>query len=291
VVAKELDPEDRWGIQNDLYALVKRGDVSIDEYLSFLSNYREEDAFLPLDSMTRNLFQAFLVMDGDRRERIAAVGRSLIEGVLQRIGFEPRAEEKWTLSLLRDRIIWPAVLYGSRNVEEWAVDQFERLIHGQTIHPDLRKSIMQVGAMRATGITFDWFDEAFQSSESEHDRINLLTAMGCASDTGLIIRVQQYTLDKVPSRNKFIPIVSLASNPHALPHMWDWFITHLESIEQFHPMHYERVIAVIVPLGGLGCEDKVRTFFERYTREKDKARDVIRLSLEKLEIYSRMRCA
>jgi len=289
VLAGELDHEDRWGLQNDLYALVKRGDVPMDRYLDFLSNYRDEDAFLPLESIVRNLFQAFLVMDGDRRDRIASVGRSLIERVLDRIGFEPGAEEKRTLSLLRDRIIWPAVLYGSGDVEKWAVDRFERLIHGQTIHPDLRKSVMQVGALRAGGGTFDWFEQALQSSESEHDRINLLTGMGCAADTRLITRVQQYTLDKVPYRNKFVPIASLASNPHAMPHMWDWFVAHLEQIEKFHPMHYERVIAMVVPSGGLGREDDVRAFLEQYAKEKDKVGDVIRLSLEKLEIFSRMR--
>ena len=46
---------------------------------------------------------------------------------------------------------------------------------------------------------------------------------------------------------------------------------------------------MIVPSGGLGREDDVKVFFDRYMREKDRAKDVIRLSLEKLEIFSRMR--
>ena len=39
VLAKDLSPEDRWGLQNDLYALVKSGAVSLNRYLGFLSNY------------------------------------------------------------------------------------------------------------------------------------------------------------------------------------------------------------------------------------------------------------
>jgi len=42
---------------------------------------------------------------------------------------------------------------------------------------------------------------------------------------------------------------------------------------------------------GLGREDEVKGFFANYTTEKDLSRDVIRLSLEKLEINSRMRRA
>jgi hypothetical protein len=40
---------------------------------------------------------------------------------------------------------------------------------------------------------------------------------------------------------------------------------------------------------GIGKEEQVKTFFEDYMRRKDKARDVLKLSLEKLEINSRMR--
>ncbi|GAF90439.1 unnamed protein product, partial [marine sediment metagenome] len=36
VLSKELPPVDRWGLQNDLYALVRRGDTSVDDYLDFL---------------------------------------------------------------------------------------------------------------------------------------------------------------------------------------------------------------------------------------------------------------
>ena len=39
VTSKALSSKDRWGLQNDLYAFVRAGDVSINEYLNFLSNY------------------------------------------------------------------------------------------------------------------------------------------------------------------------------------------------------------------------------------------------------------
>jgi hypothetical protein len=71
--------------------------------------------------------------------------------------------------------------------------------------------------------------------------------------------------------------------------MWEWYTSNLESLEKFHPMHYERVIAAVLPLCGLGREEEIRTFFQDYMAKKEKARDVIKLSLERLEINSRMR--
>ncbi len=83
----------------------------------------------------------------------------------------------------------------------------------------------------------------------------------------------------------------MSANPFAIPLMWDWYVAHLEEIEQFHPMLYERVVAAIIPVAGIEKADEVRAFFDDYMRKKDKARDVIKLSLEKLEINLRMRAA
>jgi tricorn protease interacting factor F2/3 len=73
--------------------------------------------------------------------------------------------------------------------------------------------------------------------------------------------------------------------------MWDWYVSHLEEIEQFHPMLYERVVAAIIPAAGIKRADEVKNFFADYMKKKEKARDVIKLSLEKLEINLRMRTA
>jgi len=286
---KELSSEDRWGLQNDLYALVRSGDAFIDEYLDFLSNYSNEDAFLPLTSMASNLFHAYLVMEGAKRDKIASIGKSLFEKVLSNTGYEPRPVEKQTTSILRDRIIRHAVLYGSKDVRKFALSKFSSLLKGEKVHPDIMKSVMQVGALNGNHETFEWFDKRLKSTSSEHERMNILMALGCFEDKSLIERAQRYTLHKVPDRNRFIPIGSMAANPHALPHMWEWYLANVEELEKFHPIHYERVIAGIVSVGGLGKEEKVRGFFKDYMNKKDKAKDVIKLSLERLEINSRMR--
>ena len=60
---KVLTPIDRWGLQNDLYALLKSGTVTADEYLAFLDHYSHEEAFLPLVGIVQNLYQLYLIME------------------------------------------------------------------------------------------------------------------------------------------------------------------------------------------------------------------------------------
>jgi tricorn protease interacting factor F2/3 len=288
---KALESEDRWGLQNDLYALVRRGDVFLDEYLDFLSNYSTEDAFLPLISIAGNLYHAYLVQTGSTRNKIAAIGKSLFERVLKQIGYDPAPEEGHTTSILREPLIWYSVLYGSNDVMDFALDKFSSLMKGKKVHQDIMASVMRVGAWHGDSEVFDWFDKRFKNAESEAERMNILAALGSFSKKDLIEKGLNYVLTEVPDRNKFVPIGYMSSNPMAIPHMWEWFVAQLKELEKFHPMHYERVIGSIVPLGGLGKEANVRDFFEGYLKENEKAKDVIKLSLERLAINSTMRAS
>jgi hypothetical protein len=84
-------------------------------------------------------------------------------------------------------------------------------------------------------------------------------------------------------------VVAMASNPYAIGLMWDWYVSNLQEIEKFHPLLYERVIAAIIPVGGLEKAGEVKAFFEDYMKKTDTAQDVIKLSLERLEINLRIR--
>ena len=193
------------------------------------------------------------------------------------------------MSLLREQLIWEAALFGSTQINEFSGHHFSALLNGAPVHPDLIRCVMQVVALTGEAQVFDWFDGRFRASEIEHERLNILVALGCFKDETLIKKSQNYVLETVPARNKVIPVVAMASNPYAIASMWDWYVSNLQEIEKFHPLLYERVIAAIVPVAGMERADEVKAFFEDYMQKTDTAKDVIKLSLERLEINLRMR--
>jgi len=286
-----LSPEDRWGLQNDFFSLCKRGEIPFTEYLDFLAFYQHENAFLPLVSISNNLQHAYLVMGADMKEKISSMVRPWFEKILKQIKFEPRPDEKHTTAILREQLLWHAALSGSESAIKFAADQYAGWIQDKPVHPDLMKSILQITALKGNESTFTWLDQRFQYSQIEHERTNILVALGCFRDKGLLKNSLQYILDTVPARNKFIPVVAMASNPYALPLLWDWYVSNLEQIEKFHPLMYERVIASIVPLAGMERLQEVEAFFEDYLQKTDKAKDVIKMSLERLKINLRLRAA
>jgi tricorn protease interacting factor F2/3 len=288
---QSLSPEDRWGLQNDLFSLCKRGDIPFTEYLDFLTFYQHENAFLPLVSISNNLQHAYLVLGAENKEKISSMVRRWFEKILQQIGFEPDPDEKHTTAILREQLLWHAALSGSENAIEFAGDQYMGWMQHKPVHPDIMKSVLQIAALNGNEKTFEQLDQRFALSQIEHERMNTLVALGCFKDKGLLKNTLQYILDAVPARNKFVPVVAMASNPYALSLLWDWYVSNLVQIEQFHPMIYERVVASIVPMAGMDTPQEVREFFEDYMQKNDKAKDVIKLSLEKLEINLRMRVA
>ena len=288
---KTLGPVDRWSLQNDLYALVKKGDADLDIYLAFLAHYVNEEAFLPLISIAVNLHHAYVVSGSGRKNEIASFGADLWGNVLDRIGREPGEGERHTTAVLRDQLLWHAVLYGSEEAAGFARLGFSSLLEGRKVHPDIMRSLMQAGAFLGGAEAFQWLTEHFQASQSEHERMNILAALGCFKQNAVLEQVQAFILDKVPDRNKSLAVGALAENVHAIPCLWEWYLSNQTRFEAFHPVHYERVLAAVIPYGGLGKEDEVKTFFNDSMKKSDKAKDVIKLSLERLEIHSRMRKA
>jgi tricorn protease interacting factor F2/3 len=291
VAQKKLGPFDRWGLQNDLFALVRSGDLNAFEYTVFLSHYKEEDEFLPLTSIASNLHHLYAVLDGDKRTAVEEFGAEFAGEVLARIGHFPTEDEPVTISILRDRLLWHACLYGDEEAQKFVAEKFYELARGKEIHADITKAVLQASARQEKEYALGWMKEKFRSSKSEHERMNVMAGLACFDDTDLIRKALQFVLDEIPSRNKFMPIGAMGINPEAEPLIWDWFVENLEELEKMHPLHFERVISGVVPVGGIERADQVTEFLAVYMEKNPKFKDAIKLSLERLELNRRLRKA
>jgi tricorn protease interacting factor F2/3 len=287
---KNLSPEDRWGLHADLAALLIRGDVTLEAYLDFLRYYDDEDAFLPLTGIADTLCHLWLVLEDGRRQICdAAIPR--LESILDRIGYEASPDEAHTRAILRDQVLWQAALIGSKAAAGFGRSQFALLKAGKSVNPDILKSAMQIGALTEGQDAFDWLEKRIRESVSEQERVNVLIALGGFSEKAVVAKTLDYVIDQVPARNQFIPIAAMSANPVAIPLLWDWYTANLSKIETFHPLLHERLITAIVPSAGLYRPEEIRGYFTGYLSRSEKARDAIKLALEKLEINLRMRQA
>jgi aminopeptidase N len=289
VAAGTLEPIDRWGLINDLFALVQKNTVRFSDFLGFLDHYQNEKAYLPLAGITTCIKQAQQILAAKQKEKLVAWAGPWFLETLSRIGYEPESDLDPALALLRDQMIWVAGTMEVPSVLNWAKKRFQSLMAGNKVHPDIVASTMLIGAQNGGLAEFEWFKQYFQTCPSEHDRLNVLTALGAFTSVGMIDAVLAYVLENVPDRNKFIPIASLAENPAAWERLWDWYRSNLAQIEKLHPLICERVIAAVISGAGMVAPEAVESFFESYKTRNAPMADVINLSLEKLAINRRMR--
>lgn len=286
-----LSERSRWGVQEDLFALVLAGRAALPDYLAFTRYFEGETSFLPAAGIARNLYRLFRVAAPQRRSEIRSMGKAFCEKVLDAIGYEPLTEEPHTVASLRDQVIWHAVQYGSQRVLDFAADRFATLTRGGTVSPDILHGILQSGAWIGGVEAFGWLRSRLEATDSEHERLALLQALGSSGDVAVLRESFDYVLDHVPDRNRFVPLAAMAQNPNGAGVVWEAF-TAAESkgrFGDFHPLLYERVLAAVITGCGLEFPEAVKRFFEAHLSEKTIAGDVIRLSLERLEILLRLR--
>jgi tricorn protease interacting factor F2/3 len=286
---KKLSSQDRWGIQNDMFAMVKAGHVNSTEYVRYLGRFNDENEFLPLTSIASNLYQAFIILKESKREEIKKFGAEFFEKVLLRIGFDPFSEEPVTISILRDQILWHAYVYGWEQAEFFGRDRFSGLLKGESIHPDIMKAVLQIGAQTHGYEALEYMQKRFRVSESEHERMNILAGLACFRELELIHKALDFVLSEVPSRNKFMPIAAMGANPYAEQMLWEWFVKNLQQLEKMHPLHLERVITGITPIAGMENAPEVKGFLKDYVAKLPKVKDAVVLAMERLEINIRMR--
>jgi aminopeptidase N len=284
-----LPREDRWGLQNDLYALVRAGLRTVEEYLAFIVYYRDEAACLPLLSICGNLWQAYGVVEGPLRKQVGQAGAELIRRSLDRIGPVPGPEASHPRATLRNRLIGRSAVWEETETAAFAEETFRGMMAGTPAPAEIAGGVMQSGARLCGREALDWLKTRFVASPNEHERLEILMAMGTFAEWELVEEALAFSLTSVPPRNRFLPIAAAADNPSATPRMWAWYREHLEQLEAFHPLLYERVITGILPLGGLGNEEAVFTFFNDYLKKRPELRDATDLALENLEINQRMR--
>jgi tricorn protease interacting factor F2/3 len=281
---RELSPLDRWGLQNDLFALVKAGQSTMATFLEMAGNYKNERAYLPLASLDSHLFEAFMVLRGPIRERIAATSADLVDAALDAIGRLPAADEPQTTAMLRDQLLVHAALIGKQDILDFLRDGFDRLAQGIAVPPDIFKSVAVAGAVSGGQTALSTIVNRFESSQAEHERMTLAGALGCFRDWQVLEKALAYTLDNLPDRIRFIPLTAAAGNPAASDHLWAWFEANIARISQMHPLLFERVVATAVPGPGLKDPERTGRFCQNLRRQQPRLEDVMALSLERLEI-------
>ncbi len=288
VASGRLGPADRWGLQEDLFAMVRAGAEDLHVYLRWLDHYEAETALLPLLGIAANLRHALLVVGESCRQAVVRAAGRLAGASLQRLTLAPRSGEPLAAAILREQMIGLGLVCGDSDLARRMAPLVARVLSGAALHPDLIQGGLQAAARLAGPEALAPFWNRLEKTDSEHERVAVLSAMGAWGDWATARAALGDVLTRVPERNRYIPVVAAAHNPAVADRLWPWFLANRSALEAMHPLLYERVLVAVMAISGLASPAEVRRFAPDYARQRPVLASVIQMGLERLAVNERL---
>ncbi len=289
IAEQRLSPADSCGVENDFFALVKRGDYSVLEYLDFVKTaFADEKRYLPLNGLAGNMLLLHLIATG-QRERISAIGRAIFEKALLAMGIAPQPGDDLHTATLRDTLLWSAFTFGSEEAAAFGEAQFKAALEGETIPADILKSVFRIGAV-THGAAADAYFRATLSEDHapEIKKVTALLALGRLTDLDKLRAALDLNFSEVPRKNRLYLVSAIAGNPVATDFLWDWFTGHLDALQTLHPSHMGTVIGNCIPVCGRERPEAAQAYLAEIAAAHPNQRPVATMTGETLKVYARL---
>ena len=254
------------------------------DFLHMADSFSNDHDYLPISSMIGHLFEAILVLTGDIRSRALQTAETVAISTLDAIGWAPESGESQTAAMLRDQLFAQGAMMGNRKILEYLVNLFDAWSNGTAIAPDLARGVLTAGAVSKGQTALDLLIRRFEKSNIEHERMTIAGALGSLGQWPVLEKALAYSLEKIPDRIRFMPLVSSAGNPAGVDRLWHWFEKNMSAMQRMHPLLLERVVAAMVPVPGLMDPARARSFCNGLVEKQPRLKDVIALSLERLSV-------
>lgn len=288
--AGRLEPVDRWALEDDFFAALRKGLLTIEEYLDLVSASRPaaNPDLLVCSAAARHLWLIDRICGEENTSRVRQLGRSLAVDVLDSLGWQPGEDDTLPQVMLRSRMLWYAAYWGHDRAVEKGINLYKKWLTGQGLEPDLAGTALKIGAREGDLGQAENMIARMETTDSEHLRLEIAGALGWFKDPRVLLEVLDMALEKIPARLQHISIGAAAENPVATRAVFQWFLKSLPGLEKLHPILFERVLTSIIPLCGITSADPAFRFLENYGRSHPELEDVLRLAKQWLEVNLRL---
>ena len=214
VVSGELGPEDRIGLQNDAYDLMRAGYLPATTLLDLTSAYRGEDDATGWRMIADSLHDfETLVSQEPYLGRFDGYVRDLVRPAGQRVGWEPKANEGHLDALKRSTVLYALGHHEDRRALDEAAKRFARYLKDpSSLHPNLRGVVYALVAQEADEATYETLWDLERKAALQEEQVRLLLALAQPRDKKLLQETLHRSLtDAVRSQDAVIVITNAAA--------------------------------------------------------------------------------
>jgi aminopeptidase N len=267
-----LSEEERVDVVSDTWAMLISNRSPVATYLTLLESLEDETSY----SVWHNVLQALITIDRleqgqPGRAAYQAYVCSLLNPLLERLGWYPNNNEELATKLFRNELIETLSIFGDRSVINQAFERFEQLLKNQnSLTPDLRGAVVAVVGRYSSEAVYAQLHQLAQEATLLEAKDDYYNAMECALDPKLAENTLELALSQELSPAESAgAFAKIASEGEHADLAWDFVKDRLDVLEKDRS---QTLWTVLVPAIVEGMYDQ-KTAEEIVTLSKNRATD------------------
>uniref|UniRef100_F1KUM7 Aminopeptidase n=1 Tax=Ascaris suum TaxID=6253 RepID=F1KUM7_ASCSU len=233
ISSKRLPVVDRFGITDDLFALVKAGRTSADQFLSLLAASVNEDEYTVWGALDAGLSSLINVInratDPTLRSRFDKFIVKTLTPVGNRLGWDKQAGEDSQVPMLRALILGRLARCGDEATIKIAREKFEEHFEKKTeLHPDLRLTIYGVIGRCDGESGANKLKKIFETVDFGEVERHCIIAMSQTPEETLLKSFFKYAIEegKVRSQDLMLMFYGARATKIGQDFIWSYFKDH-----------------------------------------------------------------
>ena len=263
--ASVLTPSERLAFMGNLAALFRNGTIHGDAFLTLLAHLANDPDPNVLNTLLGNLDLIRNAFESDTTHPLlSAYVRKTFGPALDRVGFEPKAGEPQTLTIVRPQLIRTLALNGDdERVWSFVRERLPKYLADPTsLDPTLANTVLALGAVHGDEALYNEYKRRFEAATTPAERTRYITALGRFTDPELRKRALEYSLtDAVRANELFTLWGTNGATAQQRDEFFDWFTAHFDAITKRLPPMFAGALPTIAN----GCEpervQKMRAFY------------------------------
>ncbi|MFH1328314.1 MAG: ERAP1-like C-terminal domain-containing protein, partial [Candidatus Bathyarchaeota archaeon] len=269
VANKKLSNLDRWGLQNDLFALCMSSEIPLSEYLGCIKSYSNEDDYLVIKDIQDNLYLLYLISSKEKFWQKIREHKTFFAKNFLRLGWQIEKNEKHTDSLLRIQTIMYLGRFGEKRILDASKEKFQHFLkQPNSLHPDLHGVICSLAAWQGDAKTHQQITHLYREARTQEEKTRFLIALSGFRDTNLLRKTLDFSLSsEVRLQDTFLPIIATSNNPYGRNILWPWIKKNWKKLREKHGVGGKpllgRIIKSISVVADREKEEEIKEFFKR----------------------------
>ena len=297
IVAGELTPRDRLGVQGDYYALVRAGYTPVENFFNLASGYStESDASVLSDLATGLRGIENLIFGLGCHSEYQIFCREIFSAISEKIGWEKQPGDGHLDALLRSTSLGNSGHYGDKSVLEEARIKYDNHVsERQVIHPDIRTVVFNLAAQQGDKLVYDQMWALEKASDLQEEKVRLHSALSNFSDKELLEETLKKSLSEdIRVQDSIRVIVTVAGSVLGRSLAWDFIRNNWKEIDRRYGdggFALMRLVSIVSGFTTIERLKEVEQFFEdnptpAAERTIRQAKERIRLNQAWLSKYS-----